>query len=118
MATQIKCPKGHWFTPDARQKTNRCPVCKAETQLGKKAISEDDVLAFLDSPKETSPAATSEDEPISEILPVEEHKSLHGPAILRRNKKICPRCSHETSVSFEHCPRCGEPLKVVSTELP
>jgi hypothetical protein len=113
VTSRIKCPKGHWFGPTAAANGNQCPICKASTLSNKRPISDDDVLAMLDSPKEACAAVAN----LDEDPPDEPRKSLHGPVMLRRNKKVCPRCSHEMSLSFEHCPRCGEPLKVVSTEL-
>ena len=73
------------------------------------SISDDDVLAIINLPIEGSPPAPHPEQQ-------DPHKSGSGSAILHR-KKVCPDCSHEASYSFVYCPRCGTPLKLVSTKL-
>ncbi|MFZ1934657.1 MAG: zinc-ribbon domain-containing protein [Thermoguttaceae bacterium] len=104
MAT--KCPKGHWYEPEAPG--GRCPQCATQTQ-SETSISDDDVLAIINLPIEGGETSHTE----HQEGPA---KSDSGSAILRR-KKICPECSHEASYSFVYCPRCGAPLKLVSTKL-
>jgi hypothetical protein len=99
-----KCPKGHWYDPDARGALGRCPQCAVQTQ-NDTSVSDDDVLAIMNMPDE--PAKPSDDDSA---------KSMSGSAIMRR-KKICPECSNEVSYSFDHCPRCGAPLKTATVEL-
>jgi Zn finger protein HypA/HybF involved in hydrogenase expression len=104
MAT--KCPKGHWYEPETSG--GRCPQCATQTQ-SETSISDDDVLAIINLPIEGGETSHTE----HQEGPA---KSGSGSAILRR-KKICPECSHEASYSFVYCPRCGAPLKLVSTKL-
>ena len=100
----VKCPKGHWYDPNVAGGTGRCPQCATQTQ-NETSVSDDDVLAIINLPLEGGEAASHhEDAP------------KPGSAIQRR-KKICPECSHEASYSFVYCPRCGAPLKLISTEL-
>jgi uncharacterized OB-fold protein len=103
----MKCPKGHWYEPDASG--GRCPQCATQTQT-ETSVSDDDVLAIINLPIEAGEAASHSDQHDGA------HKSGSGSAIQRR-KKICPECSHEASYSFVYCPRCGAPLKLVSTQL-
>jgi hypothetical protein len=105
MAAPIKCPKGHWYTPDPSGKVISCPKCEALARSPRKTVSDDDVLAILDSPVQVDPSA---EVPVDTGL---SHTSLH------RRKKVCPTCSYETSLSFGHCPRCGGPLKVASIDI-
>ena len=98
----VKCPEGHWYEPAGA--SGRCPQCATQTQ-NKTSVSDDDVLAIINLPLEDGAAASHAEEA---------HKP--GSAIQRR-KKVCPECSHEASYSFVYCPRCGAPLKLVSTEL-
>ncbi|MCE5268617.1 MAG: hypothetical protein LLG00_12095 [Planctomycetaceae bacterium] len=100
-----KCPRGHWYEPDASRPGSGCPVCAGQTKEGP-PISDDDVLAIMGEP-EPSPGSSSKDEPA---------KSLSGSGIMRR-KKVCPECSHEASFSFVYCPRCGAPLKLASIDF-
>jgi hypothetical protein len=102
----VKCPKGHWYEPETSG--SRCPQCAAQTQ-SETSISDDDVLAIINLPIEPGEGSHSGQQEGA-------HKSGSGSAILRR-KKICPECSHEASYSFVYCPRCGAPLKLVSTKL-
>ncbi len=103
----LRCPKGHWYDPDASG--GRCPQCAIQTQ-SETSVTDDDVLAIINLPIEGGEAAPRQDQQDGA------HKSGSGSAILRR-KKICPECSHEASYSFVYCPRCGAPLKLVSTKL-
>jgi uncharacterized OB-fold protein len=101
----VKCPKGHWYEPE--NSGGRCPQCAAQTQ-NETSISDDDVLAIINLPiDEPAPHKDQKDAP---------PKTGSGSAILHR-KKICPDCSHEASYSFVYCPRCGAPLKLISTKL-
>ena len=100
-----KCPKGHWYDPDASG--GRCPQCATQTQ-NETSISDDDVLAIINLPIEEPPSHPQQHE--------DTHKSGSGSAIYRK-KKVCPECAHEASYSFVYCPRCGAPLKLVSTKL-
>lgn len=102
MAAPVKCPKGHWFNPVVFG--NACPVCKTKDARSEKPLSEDDVLAILDTPSEAAAEQTDTE------------KDPHGSSLHRR-KKICPACSFETSFSFGHCPRCGGPLSVASIKV-
>jgi hypothetical protein len=102
----VKCPKGHWYEPATSG--GRCPQCATQTQ-NETSISDDDVLAIINLPIEGNEGSQSGRQD-------DAHKSGSGSAILRR-KKICPECSHEASYSFVYCPRCGAPLKLVSTKL-
>jgi len=101
----LKCPKGHWYDPDAPGALGRCPQCATQTQKDT-SVSDDDVLAIMSMP----------DEPVKGAHDDESAKSATGSAIMRR-KKVCPECSHEASFSFDYCPRCGAPLKLVTVEL-
>jgi len=105
----VKCPKGHWYDPDASGGTGRCPQCATQTQ-NETSVSDDDVLAIINLPIEDEKTAPHPDQQDGA------HKSGSGSAILRR-KKICPECSHEASYSFVYCPRCGAPLKLATVEL-
>ena len=102
----VRCPKGHWYDPDAPGATGRCPQCAIQTQ-NETSVSEDDVLAIINLPLEGGWCR-----PHHEDAP----KTGSGSAIMRR-KKVCPECSHEASFSFVYCPRCGAPLKLVSVDL-
>jgi hypothetical protein len=110
MAAPIKCPKGHWFTPDASGKATVCPHCKAQSRLQSgSSISEDDVLAILGPSKKADLSdLPSEEEPV----PQEDLRS-HA---LQRRRKVCPKCFYETSLAFGYCPRCGGPLEIALTE--
>jgi hypothetical protein len=99
-----RCPKGHWYDPDAPGALGRCPQCAVQTQT-ETSVTDDDVLAIMSMPDE--PTKSAGEDPA---------KSGSGSAILRR-KKICPECSHEASYSFDYCPRCGAPLKLAVVEL-
>jgi hypothetical protein len=101
-----KCPKGHWYDPDAPGASGRCPQCATQTQRDT-SVSDDDVLAIMNMPDEPA-AMPPADEGSSKITA--------GSSILRR-KKICPECSNEVSYSFDYCPRCGAPLKTATVEL-
>jgi hypothetical protein len=101
----VKCPKGHWYEPDAAGGTGRCPQCATQTQ-SETSVSDDDVLAIINLPLDGDAAAHHD----------EAHKSGPGSAIMKR-KKVCPECAHEASFSFVYCPRCGAPLKLVTVEL-
>lgn len=102
----LKCPRGHWYEPDASTAGGGCPRCAIQTQ-NESTVSDDDVLAIMSLAEE--PAAAP---PASQ----EESKNQSGSGIMRR-KKICPECSHEASFSFVYCPRCGAPLKLATVEL-
>jgi hypothetical protein len=99
-----KCPKGHWYDPDAPGALGSCPQCAIQTQ-NETSVTDDDVLAIMSMPDE--PAKSHDDESA---------KSTSGSAIMRK-KKICPECSHEASFSFDYCPRCGAPLKLATVEF-
>ncbi len=103
MAAPVKCPKGHWFNPDVFGKI--CPVCKAKDRGSDTPLTEDDVLAILDS----SGDAAAEQEAVA-------GKDSHASSLHKR-KKICPACACEISFSFGHCPRCGGPLEVASIKV-
>ncbi len=60
MATPVKCPKGHWFNPEVFG--NCCPVCKARDGRSGQPLSEDDVLAILDTPAEAAAEQPSDAE--------------------------------------------------------
>jgi transcriptional regulator with XRE-family HTH domain len=75
----------------------------AETRAGT-SISDDDVLAILNEPRETREAKPAISESSSRS------PGSSGSDILKR-KKICPECAHEASASFVYCPRCGSRLK-------
>jgi hypothetical protein len=98
-----RCSKGHWFDPDAPGALGSCPQCAIQTQ-SETLVTDDDVLAIMSMPDETP---KPHDEPV---------KIASNSAIMRK-KKICPECSHEASFSFDHCPRCGAPLKLARVEL-
>lgn len=101
----VKCPKGHWYEPE--NSGGHCPQCAVQTQ-NETSVSDDDVLAIINLPI---------DEPAHKPAQEEgHHKNGSGSAILHR-KKVCPDCAHEASYSFVYCPRCGAPLKLVSTKL-
>jgi hypothetical protein len=110
MAAAVKCPKGHWFDPDASGRATLCPHCKAQSALRSgNTVSEDDILSFLGAPREVVLSDfPSEEEPV-----IHEEAHLHS---LKRRKKVCHDCFFETSVSFGHCPRCGGQLEIASTE--
>ena len=113
MAVPVKCPKGHWFEPNASGEATLCPHCKAQSRLQSgRTISEDEVLDILDPPKtvdiSTLPSEPSEEPAVEE----ESHKSS-----LQRRKKVCPVCFFETSFSFGCCPRCGSPLEIASIDV-
>jgi hypothetical protein len=99
-----KCSKGHWYDPDAPGALGRCPQCATQTQT-ETSVSDDDVLAIMSMADE--PAKSQDDESA---------KAAASSGIMRR-KKVCPECSHEASFSFDYCPRCGAPLKLVVVEL-
>jgi hypothetical protein len=101
-----KCPKGHWYDPDAPGALGRCPQCATQTQKDT-SVSDDDVLAIMSMPDEPAKPASNDEESA---------KSTSSSGIMRR-KKICPECSHEASYSFDHCPRCGAPLKLATVEF-
>jgi hypothetical protein len=102
----VKCPKGHWYEPDASGAASGCPQCAAQTCDGP-PISEDDVLAIMSLPQSHGKKPAEKDA-----------ATVHSPVTcLQRKKKVCPECSHEASFSFDHCPRCGAPLKIASVEL-
>lgn len=105
--SSIQCPRGHWYDPELT--IGGCPKCAIETQDGP-PISDDDVLAIMSS-TEAGGGVVEDDEDDSAV-----RKHTGGSAIMRR-KKICPDCSHEASFSFDHCPRCGSPLKLASVKL-
>jgi hypothetical protein len=112
MAALVKCPKGHWYEPDASGNPAVCPRCQAvaKSRAAGTAISDDDVLAILGSPKQAEVASEpSEEEPI-----VEKEMPKHT---LQRHKKVCRACFFETSISFGHCPRCGGPLEIAMIEV-
>jgi len=103
----VKCPRGHWYDPDAPDGTGRCPQCAIQTQKDT-AVSEDDVLAIINLPTDAPGAAHHADDA---------EKSVASNSGITRRKKVCPECAHEASYSFVYCPRCGAPLKLVSVEL-
>ena len=100
----VKCPKGHWYDPDASDGTGRCPQCATQTQ-NETSVSDDDVLAIINLPIEGGEAASH-------------HADAPKPgSAIQRRKKICPECSNEVSYSFDYCPRCGAPLKMATVEF-
>jgi hypothetical protein len=99
-----RCLKGHWYDPDVPGSLGSCPQCAIQTQ-DETSVSDDDVLAIMSLPDDEP--AKPHDEPA---------KSLSGSGIMRK-KKICPECSYEASFSFDHCPRCGSPLKLAMVEF-
>jgi hypothetical protein len=110
MAAPIKCAKGHWYQPDPSGKVTSCPRCEALAQAKPTAVSEDDVLGFLDGPPPTPDSSSSS----SRALGTSEDPHGHT---LQRRKKVCPSCHFETSVSFGHCPRCGGPLEIAKVDV-
>jgi uncharacterized OB-fold protein len=104
----VKCPKGHWYEPDASGGTGRCPQCATQTQ-NETSVSDDDVLAIMSEPEAPPAAKPAAEGPAGQPV-------SSGSGIMRK-KKICPECSHEASYSFVYCPRCGAPLKLASVEL-
>jgi hypothetical protein len=100
----IKCPKGHWYDPDASGGTGRCPQCATQTQ-NQTSVSDDDVLAIMS------------EEPERAASPQEEVAKAASSSGIMRKKKICPECSHEASYSFDYCPRCGAHLKLATVEF-
>ena len=102
----VKCPKGHWYEPDAAGATGRCPQCATQTQ-SETSVSDDDVLAIMSEPEETHKPPGDDS---AKAAP------SSGSGIMRK-KKVCPECSHEASYSFVYCPRCGAPLKLASVEM-
>jgi hypothetical protein len=110
MASPIKCVKGHWYQPDPSGRATSCPRCKAASSpQNAKAISEDDVMAFLNDPTGGDRANSPSQEP-------EPSQKLHKGA-LKRHKKVCRECHSETSFAFEYCPRCGGPLQVAMIDV-
>jgi hypothetical protein len=116
MTAPVRCPKGHWFTPSASDKTPVCPSCLAKLHEQKNAaMSDDDVMAILEDSTPQLKIATPESSYDDEELEVKQPSHSH---ILQRRKKICPTCHYETSYSFAICPRCAGPLKVAELEVP
>jgi hypothetical protein len=103
----VKCSRGHWYEPDGPDASGRCPQCAIQTQH-ETSVSDDDVLAIINTPAEVTTVAHHADN-------IE--KCVASNSGVTRRKKVCPECSHEASYSFVHCPRCGAPLKLVSVEL-
>jgi hypothetical protein len=111
MPAPVKCAKGHWYQPDPSGKPTPCPRCLAAQQRREhNAISDDDVMAFLNDPKPANGSSPDEDASASQ--------KLHKPAALKRHKKVCRDCHSETSFAFNHCPRCGGPLEIAVIEVP
>ena len=110
MASPIKCPKGHWYQPDPSGKATSCPRCQAAASpQDVRAVSEDDVMGFLNDPSSADPAKSPAEEPESGQKP---HKTA-----LKRHKKVCRQCHSETSFAFEYCPRCGGPLEIAMIDV-
>jgi hypothetical protein len=107
MADPLKCVKGHWYQPDPSGKAASCPRCQA---VGAPAVSEDEVLGFLNDPSGVDLAKSPSEEPESA------HKQPHK-IVLKRHKKVCRQCHSETSFAFEYCPRCGGPLEVAMIDV-
>ena len=76
---------------------------------GHRAVSEDDVMGFLNDPSSADPAKSPSEE-------AESGQKLHKTA-LKRHKKVCRQCHSETSFAFEYCPRCGGPLEIAMIDV-
>jgi hypothetical protein len=109
----IKCPRGHWYEPESSGEAGRCPICATQTQSDS-SVSDDDVLAIMNM---NSPVDSAGGAPGGVSHGDDAAKEIVSNKTITRRRKICPECSQEASYSFEYCPRCGAPLKLVTTEL-
>jgi anti-sigma B factor antagonist len=117
MAITVTCPNGHLLRvrDEFAGKSGLCPHCRARIQVPQsERVSEDDVLAMLDTPKPSAPLSKPSEEFVHQEsrhdnLPGESGVSLQASSLLRR-KKVCSGCGNITSYTFTNCPRCGTPL--------
>ena len=137
MSIKVVCPNGHALQvrSEFAGKAGLCPHCKARIVVPQaEAVSEDDLLAVLGTPRavhrvpvssepppQHPPAAHKEEpkkqEPKKEDAKKEGAAGPTGSALLRR-KKVCPKCCEIISVSHADCPRCHTPLSDWSFPLP
>ena len=152
MSIKVTCPNGHELQVknEFAGKTGVCPTCKARIVVPvpePKAVSEDDLLAVLGTPRFV-PRVPVSDEPAPRHSPVAAQgaeakkeavaagsaigtsggapretaakKEAVAPAAsaLLRRKKVCPICCDIISVGHSECPLCQTSLSEWTFPLP
>ena len=152
MSIKVTCPNGHELQVknEFAGKTGVCPTCKARIVVPvpePKAVSEDELLAVLGTPRFV-PRVPVSDEPAPRHSPVavqgaeaKKEAVAAGSAIgtsggapretaakkeavapaasaLLRRKKVCPICCDIISVGHSECPLCQTSLSEWTFPLP